>query len=398
MTRRVHFLCNGVYTSKVGGGDIHMIHLARAALARGYAVNFFGGHALQRQLESQLSGHTLTLTDQRSLPNFDDSAVTGQFRMFADYVRRLSGTMKQLSLIRPEDVAYAVGDFWYDVVPLVRSRAGGKMMVYHMQAPTFRQIGLRGRADVDAARLASLHYATSQRYSLRRFRRAPHKRLLHVHPTMREQLLRLGYHANELRYVSFGVEPRRPSGTVAKTFDVIWIGRKHRQKGVEDLLQTLATLKDRIPGFRAALIGNLQRDLQPDIDRLGLCATVEFPGFVSEEEKFRLLEASRVFLMPSRFEGSPRVIAEALVCEVPVVAYDVPTYRPLFEDLLRYVPCFSVSDFIRETETQVNAARAGENYLRKLDLEKFRKINSWSTVEETFCQALDELSGSLKHS
>jgi glycosyltransferase involved in cell wall biosynthesis len=394
MNRRVHFLCNGVYTSKVGGGDIHMIHLARAALARGYQVNFFGGHALQRQLENQLAGHTVTLTDRRALPSFDDSVVTGQFRMLFDYAKRLSGTTRQLSLIRPEDVAYAVGDFWYDTLPLVRCRAGGKMMVYHMQAPTFRQIAVRGRADVDATRLASLHYATSQHYSLRRFRRVPHKRLLHVHPTMREQLLRLGYQSNELRYVSFGVEPRRPSPGSAKTFDVIWIGRKHRQKGVEDLLQTLTTLKDRIPGFRAVLIGNLQRDLQPDIDRFDLGTAVEFAGFVSEDEKFRLLESSRVFLMPSRFEGSPRVIAEALVCEVPVVAYDVPTYRPLFGDMLRYVPCFAVSEFIRETEAQVNAARAGENYLRKLDLEAFRKTNSWTTVEETFCQALDELSGS----
>jgi glycosyltransferase involved in cell wall biosynthesis len=394
MNRRVHFLCNGVYTSKVGGGDIHMIHLARAALARGYQVNFFGGHALQRQLENQLTGHTVTLTDRRALPSFDDSVVSGQFRMLFDYAKRLSGTTRQLSLIRPEDVAYAVGDFWYDTLPLVRCRARGKMMVYHMQAPTFRQIAARGRADVDATRLASLHYATSQNYSLRRFRRVPHKRLLHVHPSMRGQLLRLGYQSNELRYVSFGVEPRRPAPGTKKALDVIWIGRKHRQKGVEDLLQTLATLKDRIPDFRAVLIGNLQRDLQPDIDRLGLGTAVEFAGFVSEDEKFRLLESSRVFLMPSRFEGSPRVIAEALVCEVPVVAYDVPTYRPLFGDMLRYVPCFAVSEFIRETENQVNAARAEENYLRKLDLEAFRKTNSWTTVEETFCQALDELSGS----
>jgi len=224
MNKRVHFLCNGVYTSKVGGGDIHMIHLARAALARGYKVNFFGGHALQRQLEGQLSGYTLMLTDRRALPTFDDSVVRGQFRMFLDYTKRLSGTLKQLSLIESGDVAYAVGDFWYDVVPLVRSRAGGKMLVYHMRAPTFKEIAVRGRADVDPTRIAALHYATSQTYSLRRFRRVPHKRILHVHPGMRDQLLGLGFQPNELRYVSFGVEPRRPSGNPAKVFDVIWIG------------------------------------------------------------------------------------------------------------------------------------------------------------------------------
>lgn len=389
--KRVHFLCNGVYTSKIGGGDIHMIHLARAAMTAGYAVNFFGGHALQRQLEAQLSGHSVTFTDGKAMPSFNDSTLGGQIRMFFDYWKRLQGTLKQLSAIKPHDLAYAVGDFWYDVIPLIRSEAAGKLMIFHMQAPTFREIAMRSRADVDLTRLASLHYATSQSLSLLRFRRCPRKRLLFLHPAMRERLLRLDYRPEELRYIPFGVAPRRPSGVAPKKYDVIWIGRKHRQKGVEDLLQTLVYLKNRMEGFRAVLIGNLRADLQAEIDRLGLGQCVEFPGFISEDQKFNLMEASRVFLMPSRFEGSPRVIAEALVSEVPVVAYAVATYRPLFGDLVQYVPCYDLSAFQSVAEAQVQAARYGNSYLQQQNLDTFREQNSWKTVEQIFCDTLADL-------
>jgi glycosyltransferase involved in cell wall biosynthesis len=123
----------------------------------------------------------------------------------------------------------------------------------------------------------------------------------------------------------------------------------------------------------------------------GLEGCAEFSGFVSEEEKFRLFHASRVFLMTSRFEGSPRVIGEALVCGVPVVAYEVENYRPLFGELLRYVPCFQLEAFQREAERQVLLMRGGANYLARLDLDQFCRENSWETNERGFLEAVAEL-------
>src|SRR5260370_30234772 len=63
---------------------------------------------------------------------------------------------------------------------------------------------------------------------------------------------------------------------------------------------------------------------------------------------------------------------EALACGVPVVAYDLAAYRPVFGDFLRYVPCFDLAGFQREAEAQVRKTRAGENYLDSLDLAGFR--------------------------
>ena len=398
--RRIHFIANCVYGTHLAGGDIHFFELARAAAEAGYDVNFFGGFALQQHIGAQSLKATITLTEQNQRTGIDPATLRGQHALFHDYFNRYRGTLRRLNQIAPDDLVYATTDYWFDVLPMVDSPARNKVMIWHMQAPSFSQILARSRADVDATRLASVHYWASQNRSLSRFARCPAKRLLYVHPNMREALLRRGYNEQEIRYVSFGVDPDPPGATEAqqKIYDAVWIGRVHRQKGIDDLLQTLTYLKQKIPNFRAVMIGKVKSELQPRIEKLGLSGVVDFPGFVSEEEKFRLFRSSRVYLMPSRFEGSPRVIGEALVCRLPVVAYEVETYRPVFGDLLRYVPCYDARAFQREAEDQIRRMRAGENYLNSLDLRQFIENCSWQRARETFLSALGELSASTKGS
>jgi glycosyltransferase involved in cell wall biosynthesis len=390
---RLHLICNGIFTTSIAGGDIHCLRLARGAAAAGYDLNWFGGHALQEVLHKHQMPGTITLTDAARMGPVDGSALRGQWAMFSDFAKRFRATLKLRDRLQPEDFVYAVSDYWFDVLPVVRCAARKKLMIFHMQAPSFAQVVRRSRPDVDPARLASFHYWLSQNSSLAAFRRCARKRLLYVHPAMRPRLLRRGYRPEELKYSSFGVDAAlaRQAGPQRKTYDVVWIGRVHRQKGIDDLLATLVYLKARVPDFRAVFIGNLKKDLQPLVEQHGLADCADFSGFVSEEEKFRLFHSSRVFLMTSRFEGSPRVIGEALVCGVPVVAYDVENYRPLFGEFVRYVPCFDGAAFQREAERQVLLLRGGANYLSRLNLDPFCRANAWETLEREFVETLGEL-------
>jgi glycosyltransferase involved in cell wall biosynthesis len=390
LKRRVHFIANGIYCDQISGGDIHFFEMVAGLQEAGHEVHFFGGHALKGQLASRFKKYELTLTDSGAAKPLNIHGLMGQIKLLWDYLGRFLGTLKVLKQIGPDDAAYAVSDYWFDVWPVVLSRAKRKIMIWHMEAPTLGQVIKRSRPDVPASRLNSLYYWASQNLSLRFFCRCRDKRMLYVHPLMHLKLLRMGYQQTELDYISFGVDiPSLPTPPPAKTYDVIWIGRVHLQKGIQDLLATFEYLAQRIPDFRAVLVGNLKADLQPEIERRKLSKCVEFAGFVSEAEKYRLFQVSRLFLMSSRFEGSPRVVAEALVSETPVVAYDVPNYRPIFGEFLRYVPCFDVDQFQRAAEATILEMRQGKNYLTGLKLAEFRQQHCWAETRRVFQRTLD---------
>jgi glycosyltransferase involved in cell wall biosynthesis len=179
--------------------------------------------------------------------------------------------------------------------------------------------------------------------------------------------------------------------TQRRTYDAVWIGRVHRQKGIDDLLTTLAYLAQRLENFRAVLIGNVRDGLLPHVKKYGIENNVEFSGFVSEAEKIRIFKASRVFLMPSKHEGSPRVIGESLVAGTPVVAYDIPNYRPLFGDFVRYAPPFQLEAFQQTAEREIEEMRAGKNYLDTRNLADFKRENSWEATQAKFIQTLESL-------
>jgi glycosyltransferase involved in cell wall biosynthesis len=391
--QKVFFISNGKYGDSVGGGDLHGYQMAEAALQAGYDARFIGGHALNEYLVKRGFNGAISLSDRKRLPPFDASTLAGQFRLLFDYWRRFFGTFLHLKQIQPEDYVHAVTDFWFDVIPAVICRARRKLSLLGMDAPTLGEILRQDRPDVTALRLPSLYFWASQNGSLRLLRRCANKRLLYVHPAMRQRLLRMGYRESEIIFGSNGMDVAAAdhAATVEKTYDVVWIGRVHPQKGIDDLVATLAHLARALGDFRALMIGRVKEELAPKIEAAGISARVEFSGFVSEVDKFRLFKATRVFLMPSHYESWGLVIGEALACGVPVVAYDLAAYRPVFGDFLRYVPCFDLAGFQREAEAQVRKTRAGENYLDSLDLAGFKWANSWETVRAKFVEALQDL-------
>jgi glycosyltransferase involved in cell wall biosynthesis len=392
---RLHFITNGVFSTSIAGGDIHFLKLAEGAAKYGYELNFFGGHALQQVIRKHNLPGTVTLTDDAMMPKTDAGALGGQVKLFRDFHGRYRRTMAALEVIGPDDLVYAVSDYWFDVLPVVRSEARRKMMVLHMEAPRLAEIATRSRPDVDAMRAASVHYWGSQEYSLRRFCRCSPKHIFYLHPAMNARLKKLGVREDEMTYVSYGLETSLNESVPAppREYDAVWIGRVHRQKGIDDLLATLEFLRDRLENFSAVFIGNVRDALLPEIQKRNLNDNVTFSGFVSETEKIRLFKASRLFLMPSRHEGSPRVIGESIIAGTPVVAYDIPNYRPVFGEFVRYVPPFDLQAFQGAAEDEIRKMRRGENYLERLDLTEFMRANSWETTQAKFLAAVERLRG-----
>jgi glycosyltransferase involved in cell wall biosynthesis len=213
-----------------------------------------------------------------------------------------------------------------------------------------------------------------------------------VQSLLQSALLKRGFQPAEVCLIPNGVEMEAidVAEQGPRKYDVVWIGRVHRQKGIDDLLLTLQSLAHEFPDFRALLIGNLKEALAGRAAEMGLTANVEFPGFVSGVEKYRLLKSGRVYLMPSRHEGMPIVVCEALACGLPVVAYELEMYRPFFGNRLIYVKPFERDSFCRAALETVRKARAGEKLVNEQDLAEFKKNNSWLETGKRLVAMLEQ--------
>src|SRR5215469_9528019 len=101
-------------------------------------------------------------------------------------------------------------------------------------------------------------------------------------------------------------------------------GRFTPQKGFDLLIRAFGSATALTPELKLVIAGEgpeaqSLRDLAVE---LGLGARVSFPGRVSELS--RLLKCAVAFILPSRYEGFPNVLLEALALGVPCVATDCP--------------------------------------------------------------------------
>jgi glycosyltransferase involved in cell wall biosynthesis len=149
----------------------------------------------------------------------------------------------------------------------------------------------------------------------------------------REALLVRGFEAARVVAIPASVDDGRfQPRNVAPTWDVITVGELIRTKRIADLIEAAAVLAPTRPELRIAIVGRgpLLDDLQDRARRLGIESHVEFLGF--REDIAELYAQSRVFVLPSRYEGLSISLLEAMASGLPVVVSDVGEAR----DVMRH--------------------------------------------------------------
>ena len=172
------------------------------------------------------------------------------------------------------------------------------------------------------------------------------------------------------------IEPvENPENNVGDRLELLFLGRIGERKGVFDVISTIAQNKQSLEGkihFAIGGDGDVER-LTKAISDNGLNDIVEYVGWISGEDKQRLLRKANVVMLPSYNEGLPIVLLEAMAYGKGIIATAVGGIPEIVSDGENgiIVEAGNHADILRAITTYVNdptlAARHGEKSLKLIE-------------------------------
>ncbi len=112
--------------------------------------------------------------------------------------------------------------------------------------------------------------------------------------------------------------------TWKEPFKLLFLGVLIKRKGVNDLLEAVAMIKDKV-NIECVIAGSGKEEdeLKKRCSELKIEDSVTFKGWINGKEKIQLLEECQMLVLPSYNEGLPIAILEAISYGMPVISTDV---------------------------------------------------------------------------
>jgi len=134
---------------------------------------------------------------------------------------------------------------------------------------------------------------------------------------------------------------------LSKSFEAVFIGRLHPQKGVIQLIDIWKYVSTVLPRATLCIIGTgqLESSLREKIELYGLQENVKLLGFLDGIEKIRVFKASKVVVHPAIYESGGMAASEAMGCGLPGVSFDLEVLRDYYPKGMLKTPCYNLLAF-----------------------------------------------------
>lgn len=124
---------------------------------------------------------------------------------------------------------------------------------------------------------------------------------------------------------------RASLGVSTETALLLFVGRLSQQKGVDILLHAMDILHQKQSDIQLWIVG--EGEQRSELEQL--CRSLGLEGYVSflgkRTDPADLMRVANLFVLPSRWEGLPTVLMEAMLVGTPIVATNVSGSRDLIQ-------------------------------------------------------------------
>lgn len=126
-------------------------------------------------------------------------------------------------------------------------------------------------------------------------------------------------HAKDVRIIPNFIEPVKEMADDYSVKKAIAVGRLEEQKGFDVLINCWKDIAEKHPDWHVDIYGEgpLRKELQAQIDRLGLSGCISLCG--RSNSIMDVYPQYSLHIMPSRYEGLPMTLIEAQACGLPSV-------------------------------------------------------------------------------
>ncbi len=162
----------------------------------------------------------------------------------------------------------------------------------------------------------------------------------------------------------------KPLNIPKKKDSICFVGRLERQKNLIALLEALKGLPYQLTIIgKGSMRGKLERKAKEN------SININFMNSVSHLRLPEILNQHEVFVLPSLYEGTPKVLLEAMSCGLPVIGTNVKGIKDIIEHKKNGYLCESSPNSIRKGIFEV---------LRDKMVQETMSINARRTILERF--------------
>jgi len=114
-----------------------------------------------------------------------------------------------------------------------------------------------------------------------------------------------------------------PHPEIEKKYDLIFVGRSGSEKNLSNLLKAIQYLRKKDKDISLLMVGGCcdNNEIRETVNQYML--NVTFKGNIPNYNLPYMLNQSKIFILPSHYEGHPKALLEAMSCGLPCIGSDV---------------------------------------------------------------------------